>query len=106
MILSPALAKLYGCSELRIYKVPTYRIYPGVEAFDLHQTHGITIEIILMHLCQMRMVLGWREFFACAANAGWNMKSLIPRCITAAKDAGYCDKVMAEIGTETKEGLT
>lgn len=95
--LTPGWAKLFGEDTLRVYKIPVNRIFPGAEAFELHQTHGVAIETALMICAQMRMVIGWKAFFALAHEAGWNMPATIRRCIHASKDAGFDDALMAEI---------
>lgn len=95
--LNPEKAKLYGQDTVRVYKIPVNRIFPGAEAFDLHQTRGVPIETTLMICSEMKMVIGWEVFFELAYKAGWNMPATIRRCIHASKDAGFNDTLMAEI---------
>lgn len=83
---------------MRIYKVNKNKILPGKDIFDLHQTHGITLEISAIFACQNRMIIDWTEFIQCAIDAGWKTDNLIERCRNACKDAGYNEEVMSEIG--------
>lgn len=81
------------------YRVSDRNLIPGREAFRIHDTHGIPLEVQAILACQEGLVIGWAEFVDWAERAGWDRNRTIRRCRQACRDAGYNDDVMSKIGT-------
>lgn len=83
---------------MTIYRCPQSKIIPGDQIFDLHQTHGVPLEISAVLACERKLVIDWNTFLTLAVQNGWSKLKTIKRCYQACQDAGYNDDVMKEIG--------
>jgi len=62
-------------------------IVPAAIVFDMHDTHGIPIEITFIAMEKKRAICNLRELVAIAVGHGWNRGRAEQRINTAWRDA-------------------
>lgn len=74
---------------------PLYYKLSGFKFWELHATHGFTLELLLPELAKEGMIPIWHQIFIAAHNDGANLKRLCTRLVCAVEDSYPKEVAMA-----------
>lgn len=82
--------KQNAVSNKEFVRVSWRKMFPGEEAFKMHDEQGIPLEYTAMIADERGFVIDWLGFIRRAKETGnFNIKRLLKRIVYACRDAGY-----------------
>lgn len=69
-------------------------------AFYFVETHGLPLDVVIGHLDSKNMIIDWIDFYECALENNWNVKTIFSKIEMALLDVhgrDYADNVIKRL---------